>query len=141
MILLDANILIYADNRDAAQHLRARTWLESAFQRTETVGLTWPALWAYLRVLTNRRVSPTPDPGRAFQFVRALISHPRANVVEPGPRHAEILEDMVMHGQATGPDVSDAVLAAIAIEHGATLASTDRDFARFKRLRWLNPLD
>lgn len=141
MILLDANILIYGQNQNAPEFAGARAWLEPLFLGTEPIGLTWPELWAYLRVTTNTRL-PFPVPADdAFQRVRALLAHRRTLLLEPGPRHLEILEEMAIHGQATGPRLSDAVLAAIAIEHGATLASTDRDFSRFQGLRWINPLE
>lgn len=140
MIVLDVNILIYAHNADAPEHARSRRWLEELFTQREQVGLPWPTLWAYLRILTNRRL-PFPVPAAAaFEAIRNILAHPRATTVAPGPRHAAILEDLVIHGQASGPLVSDAVLAALAIEHGASLASTDRDFARFASLRWINPL-
>jgi toxin-antitoxin system PIN domain toxin len=108
--------------------------------KNEPVGLPWPTLWAYLRILTNRRLPSAVPAPLAFEAIRNLLAHPRATAVEPGPRHAAILEQMVVEGQAVGALISDAVLAALAIEHGATLASTDRDFARFPGLRWVNPL-
>ena len=80
-------------------------------------------------------------PREAFAIIRQLTAQPRVTIVEPGPRHAEILEAIVIDGQVSGPLVTDAVLAALALEQGATLASTDRGFARFKRLQWTNPLD
>jgi toxin-antitoxin system PIN domain toxin len=140
VIILDANILVYAHNADAPEHARARRWLEELFARPEQVGLPWPTLWAYLRILTNRRLPSAVPAPLAFQAIRNMLARPRATTVEPGPRHAAILEEMVVEGQAAGPLITDAVLAALAIEHGATLASTDRDFARFTGLRWINPL-
>jgi len=84
-----------------------------------------------------------PQPGSArqvFQIIGSLLENPNVNVVHPGPRHAAILEQLVTEHQATGPLVSDAVLAALALENGASLASCDQDFARFRGLRWINPL-
>lgn len=141
MILLDSNVLLYAYNADSPQHERARNWLEHAFL-TEWIGLPWTTLWSFLRVCTNPRVFPTASdlPG-AFRRVRAWLESPSVTVVQPGPHHAEILEKLVTEYQASGPLVSDAVLAAMAIEYGAVLASTDNDFRRFPTVRWINPLE
>jgi uncharacterized protein len=78
---------------------------------------------------------------QAFEIIRRITAQPRVTIVEPGPRHAEILQVIAVENQISGPLMTDAVLAALAVEHGATLASTDRGFARFKRLQWVNPLD
>jgi uncharacterized protein len=140
--ILDANLLLYAYNADAPQHPRARPWLEKLFASPEWVGIPWLTLWAFVRISTNPRLTPAPLPAReAFRIVRTLLAQPRVTVLEPGPRHAEILERMAVENQATGPLVTDAVLAALAIEHGGTLASADRGFARFEKLRWINPLE
>jgi toxin-antitoxin system PIN domain toxin len=140
--ILDANILLYAYNADAARHVQTRRWLEGVFANAEWIGLPWLTLWAFVRISTNPRLSPKPLPAReAFRIVRTLLAQPKVTVVEPGPRHAEILERLVIENQATGPLLTDAVLAALAVEHGGTLASTDRGFARFRGLRWVNPPD
>jgi len=76
----------------------------------------------------------------SFQIVRTLVAQPKARLVEPGGRHAEILERLAVENQAAGALLADAVLAALAVEQGATLASTDRGFARFAELAWVNPL-
>ncbi len=141
MTILDANILLYAYNPDAPQHPAARAWLDELFRGVDPIGFSWPAVWAFLRISTNPRVRPhvtaVPD---AFQRVRDWLSQPGVVLLHPGPRHIEILERLVIEGQAAGRRLSDAALAALALEHGATLASTDRDFARFPNLRWVNPL-
>jgi toxin-antitoxin system PIN domain toxin len=140
--LLDANLLLYAYNADAPQHSRARQWMEKLFASPEWVGIPWLTLWAFVRISTNPRLTPVPLPaGDAFHIVRTLLAHPRVTVLEPGPRHAQILEQLAVQNQATGPLLTDAVLAALAVEHGGTLASADRGFARFAQLRWFNPLE
>jgi toxin-antitoxin system PIN domain toxin len=140
--LLDANILIYAYNADAPEHPQMRQWLSDLFSDGERIGVSWLALWAFIRVATNPRLSPAAKPAaEAFRIARTLLSQSQVIVIEPGPRHAEILEQLVVDYRISGPLFTDAALAALAIEHGATLASTDRDFSRFPHLRWINPLD
>ena len=141
MTILDANILIYAYNADAPQHAQCRRWLEGLFAGPEWIGIPWLTLWAFVRIATNPRLSPTPLPTPdAFQIVRTLLAHPRARIVEPGGRHTQILERLAVENQAAGALLTDAVLAALAVEHGGTLASTDRGFARFTEIDWVNPL-
>ena len=141
MTILDANILLYAYNADASQHLDTRRWLEQQLATRDQIGIPWVTLWGFLRISTNPRLTRVAlGVEEVFQAIHELLHHPRVTVVEPGPRHAEILEQMVRQAGATGPRVTDAALAALAIEHGATLASTDRDFNRFPNLRWINPL-
>lgn len=141
MILLDANILLYASNAEAPQYPLISAWLEQVLEQNEPIGLCWPAIWAFVRIATNSRIWPTPaNPAGALKVIRDLLAQPSVIFVEPGPRHLRILEEVMTQSQALGPLVSDAVLAAIAIEHGATLASTDHDFSRFENLRWVNPL-
>lgn len=141
MTILDANILLYAYNADASQHLDTRRWLEQQLATLDPIGIPWVTLWGFLRISTNPRLTRIVlRAEEVFQAVGELLAHPQVIVVEPGPRHAEILEQLVRNAGATGPRVTDAALAALAIEHGATLASTDRDFSRFPNLRWVNPL-
>jgi toxin-antitoxin system PIN domain toxin len=137
----DANLLLYAYNADAPQHATARTWLEELFAGPEVIGLPWAILWAFARISTNFRAWDQPLPSEmVFRVLSQMLSHPRATLLHPGPRHLEILEQMVTKGQAIGSDLTDAVLAAIVIESGATLASNDADFSRFPGLKWFNPL-
>jgi toxin-antitoxin system PIN domain toxin len=139
--LLDANILIYAYNADAPEHPPMREWLSDLFSQRGQIGIPWLVLWAFIRVATNPRLSPAAKPAaEAFRIVRTLLAQSRVMVVEPGPRHSEILEQLIAEYRISGPFFTDAALAALAIEHGATLASTDRDFSRFPNLRWINPL-
>lgn len=141
MTLLDANILLYAYNADAAEQAPAARWLQDLLTSGESIGLPWVSLWAFLRIATNHRIWPNPLPARsALEVVGEWLSQPAVVAVEPGPRHAEILERLILANGASGTLVSDAALAALAIENGATLASTDQDFRRFPDLKWVNPL-
>jgi toxin-antitoxin system PIN domain toxin len=142
MILVDANLLLYAFHRRARQHEASRRWLESTLSGTQFVRFAWLSIWAFLRISTNARVFERPLSVReAEAAVGSWLERRNAGVLEPGDRHWEILRDLLQAGQAGGPLVMDAVLASIAIEHGATLHTTDRDFARFPGLKWTNPLE
>jgi toxin-antitoxin system PIN domain toxin len=139
--LLDANILIYAYNADAPQHKAAAKWLERLLGGSDLVGLPWATVWAFLRVSTNSRIWPKPTvASKAIEIIQELLALPGVVIVQPGSRHLQLLGETVMRCGATGALVSDAVLAALAIENGATLASTDADFSRFENLQWVNPL-
>jgi uncharacterized protein len=141
MTLLDANILLYANNESAAQHGDVMKWLKELFETRQPVGLSWLTLWAFLRVTTNSRVWPhSISAAVAWELVHEWLAQPGVVLIHPGPRHADILEKLMVGERATGPLVSDAALAALAIEHGAVLASADRDFSRFPGLRWINPI-
>jgi toxin-antitoxin system PIN domain toxin len=141
MILIDANILLYAYNAKAEQHERSRGWLEAVLSGPDLVRFTWLTLWAFLRIATSPRVFDRPlSASEAQAAVSSWLTQAVADIVEPGDRHWEILGALLDDGQTVGPLVMDAVLAAIALEHGATLYTTDRDFARFDELKWINPL-
>lgn len=142
MILVDANLLIYAYHADSREHAASRRWLEDALAGNEFVRFAWLTLWAFLRISTHPRVFDKPLAiADAEAAISSWLAQPVCGIVEPGERHWEILRTLARHGQATGPLLMDAALAAIAIEHGATLCTTDRDFARFSGLEWKNPLD
>lgn len=142
MILVDANLLLHAYNPRAAEHDASREWLEATLSSLDLVRFAWLTLWAFLRISTNPRVFEHPlSILEADRIVSSWLMQPAAGVLEPGERHWEILKRLLLSGQAVGPLVMDAVLAAIAIEHGATLCTTDRDFARFDGLMWRNPLN
>ena len=141
MILVDANLLLYAYFPRAEQHERARVWLEEALSGPEPVGLSWSTILAFLRLGTSPRVFERPlSSAEAEAIVSSWLAEPAVTLVGPGERYWEILRGLLVDDQVTGPLVSDAALAALAIEHGATLASTDRDFVRFGGLRLTNPL-
>ena|SRR5215469_7658654 len=142
MIVPDVNLLIYAVNRAAPLHKKAYSWLEEAIAGPDTVGLPWNVLLAFLRLTTRR--GPLSHPlslAQSLDLVDAWLSLPSVTIVHPGPRHARLLRDLLEPWGAGGNLTSDAHLAAIAIEHGAELCSSDSDFARFAGLRWRNPLD
>jgi toxin-antitoxin system PIN domain toxin len=104
------------------------------------LGIPWISLWAFIRIVTNPRITQSPlSLEDAFEIAREILSMPGVILVQPGPKHLQILEQLSLDVEARGPRLTDAVLAAIAIETGAALASTDRDFARFKQLNWINP--
>lgn len=141
MILVDANILVYAVASTYAQHERARQWLDSRLNGGSRLGLPWPSLLAFLRLVTNPRVYDRPLSMRdASAQVAAWLECETAWIPLPTERHAAILAHLLRASGATGNLVPDAHLAALAIEHGLELASNDGDFARFPGLRWSNPL-
>ena len=141
MIVLDANILLYAYDAVPVQHAKARAWVENVFSGIEPVGLPWQTLAAFLRIMTDLGL-----PGKRFSgaeaadFVSQWLGLPNVRVLTPGDEHWRIFQKMIVEGQATGPLVSDAQLAALTIEYGGVLYTADRDFARFPGLRWENPL-
>ena len=141
MILIDANLLLYAYHPKAQQHARSRRWLEQTLSGHDLVRFAWLSLWAFLRISTNPRVFERPlSSTEAEAAVSSWLKRPNAGLLEPGERYWEILRRLMREGQATGPLVMDAALAALALEHGATLHTTDRDFARFPSLKWRNPI-
>ena len=141
MIVVDANLLIYAVNQDSPPHLRAKSWLEAAVSGTETVGLPWTVLLAFLRLTTRAGFFQRPlSVEDAFDLIDGWLKQPSVTVVEPTSHHLRILRDLVLLFGTGGNLTSDAHLAALAVEHGAELCSTDADFARFPGLRWRNPL-
>ncbi len=141
MTIVDVNVLLYACQADSPQHPAAASWLEQLFAGWDVIGLAWITLWAFVRLTTSPRVWPRPmAAAKAFQQIRDWLAQPGVVIVNPGPRHAELLERLVTENRAAGPLVTDAVLAALTIENGAVLASTDQDFSRFKDLRWINPV-
>jgi hypothetical protein len=141
LTIIDANLLLYAYNADAPQQSAAAQWLAELVDSGEPVGLPWVTIWAFVRISTNPRIWANPlSATQAFAIVKDWIAQPGVILLQVGPRHAELLERMVSEYAATGPLVTDAVLAALAIENGALLASTDQDFRRFPILRWVNPL-
>lgn len=140
-MIVDANILLYARNAADPRHVPARDWLESALNGDTRVGLPWSTLGAFLRIATNPRAFPDPlEPEDAFEQVDDWLEAPRAWLPQPTPRFRQILGGLVRSHQVRGPLVTDAMLAALAIDHGVVLVSTDADFARFGELRWMNPL-
>jgi uncharacterized protein len=142
MILPDVNLLVYAYNQDAAAHPRARTWWERLLGSTDRVGLPWAVSCGFIRLMTHPAVLLTPlDPRRAVAHVRSWLERPNVEVLDPGPRHLEVLERLLGSLGVAGNLTTDAHLASLAIEHQCELHSNDGDFARFPGLRWRNPLE
>jgi len=141
VILVDANILIYAFDADSPQHVAAHRWLDGRLNDAARVALPWPSLLAFLRIVTNPRVMQRPaGMATARAQVRTWLGSRAAWTPQPGERHAEILDGILAIPGVHGNLVMDAHLAALAIEHGLQIYSTDSDFARFPGLRWINPL-
>lgn len=141
MILVDANLLVYAANQSAPEHDAARSWLDERLGGTARVGLPWPSLLAFVRLVSNPAILRHPvTPGDAWRQVLDWLSCEVAWLPLPGDRHRELLGELLALPFVTSRLVPDAHLAALAIEHGLTLCTTDGDFARFPRLKWENPL-
>jgi len=141
MILVDANLLLYAANRAAPEHAIARPWLDSQLSGTARVGLPWPALLAFLRLATNPLVVRHPATmTAAWQQVHEWLGADPVWIPGPSDRHTDLVGGFCRESWMTSRLVPDAHLAALAVEHGLTLCSTDGDFARFPGLSWQNPL-
>ncbi len=141
-MLLDANLLLYAVHERAEQHRTAATWLAEQLNGARRVGFPWQSINAFLRISTHPRAFQRPlDPGTAWERVTDWFAAPVAWLPQPGPEYQRIFGELLQTYQARGNLIPDTALAALAIEHGVTLASTDTDFARFRELRWENPLN
>ncbi|MFM7273515.1 MAG: type II toxin-antitoxin system VapC family toxin [Gammaproteobacteria bacterium] len=142
MILIDANLLIYAVNADAPAHRKARRWLESTLSGTEEVGIPWLVVLAFLRVSTRRGILERPlSTEHALAYVDGWLEQPFVSLVGPGPSHWAIFRNLVGASGAFGNLTSDAHIAALALELGATVCSADYDFRRFPGIRHVNPLE
>lgn len=142
MLAIDVNVVISACRADAPDHEEMRTWLETAVNDPEPVGVSDVILGATVRILTHPRVfSPATPLGQALAQTADLRAHPGVVTMAPGMRHWEIFEGLCRSAQVRGNLVTDAQQAALAVEHGATWISKDRDFARFPGLRWRHPLE
>jgi uncharacterized protein len=139
--LPDVNVLLYAVDERSPHHERAREWLDTTLSGTETVGLAWAVLIAVTRLATHPAVFEDPlTAEEALDLVDGWLGRPNATVVHPTARHAAVLRELLTPLGTAGNLVSDAHLAALAIEHGADLCSSDADFSRFSGVRWVNPL-
>lgn len=139
--LLDLNLLVYAVDRDAPRHEAARRWLEQALSDDEPVGLAWVVVLGFLRLVTRAAVVRQPlDPAQAFDLVERWLDWPSVEVVRPGPQHWALLRSLLEPLGTAGNLTTDAHLAALALEHRATLCTADDDFRRFPGLRVLKPL-
>jgi toxin-antitoxin system PIN domain toxin len=140
--LADVNLLIYAYDPRSPHHAASRSWFEKVLLGPEPLALTWITIHGFIRITTNDRAFPRPlSITEAYGIASDWMRRPTACMLHPGERHWEILGSLLQDGGIRGPLVSDAALAAIAIEHGATLCTTDRDFLRFPKLKWRNPLE
>ncbi len=141
MIIVDVNLLIYATFKNIEQHDVAHAWLEARLNGLDRVGLPWHSLLGYLRIVTNRRAFPhAVGISDAWAQVDDWLACEVTWIPQPTERHAEVLGQLLQQPTVYGDLVPDAHLAALAIEHGLTLCSTDGDFARFRELKWQNPL-
>ncbi len=141
MILVDANLLLYAENADVPQHGKAVKWWDGQLSTNPGIALCWPVLSAFVRISTNPRVFIRPlILGQSCDRVQSWLARSNVTLVSPTSKHWAVFRELMEKGQATGNLVSDAHLAALAIEHGCELQSTDADFSRFPKLKWRNPI-
>jgi uncharacterized protein len=140
-MLVDANLLLFTVDRSSPFHEAAAAWLTGVLNGGRRVGIPWPSLAAFVRISTHPRASEHPlSPGGAWRHVEGWLACDPVWIPAPTERHAEILGGLVVSYQLRGNLVSDAHLAALAIEHGLTVCSADTDFARFREIQWVNPL-
>jgi hypothetical protein len=141
MILVDANLPLYAEDTLSAHHVAAREWWDGQLSGAELVGLCWPVLTAFVRISTNARIHRRPlTTDEAIERVQSWFGQPCVRIVQPTEAHWPLFQRMLREGRASANLVSDAHLAALAVEHNCELKSTDSDFARFPGLKWTNPL-
>ncbi len=141
MILVDANILLYALDKSSPRHAEARKWWDSQLSGASPVCLCWTVLGAFIRIATNPRVFDQPlSLDQALSCVQSWFNQPCVRLIQPTNRHWEVFRELLVEGQATANLVTDAHLAALAVEHGCELISSDADFARFPGVKWKNPL-
>jgi len=139
-MLVDANVLLHAYQPRSEFHKRCRAWVEEAFSGDEPVCLAWVTVLAFIRISTNPRIFEQPLlAAEAVSAVSSWLERPSVSVLEAGERCWEIFRQLLVEAQVSGPLVMDAFLAALALENGATLVTTDRDFTRFPKLKVWNP--
>ena len=142
MILIDANILIYAIDSASPHHRAARRWLEKTLSGADEVGLTWSVILAFLRIVTHPAVVRKPlAPEAALDYVDSWLQQPCVRTVVPGEKHWLIFRSLVRSSGTAGNLTSDAHLAALALEHDCELYSSDHDFKRFPGIKHINPLE
>jgi uncharacterized protein len=139
--LPDVNLLIYAADDSSARHEQAREWVDETLSGSETVGFAWAVMVGFVRVITNPVIFARPwNATKALDVVDLWLGQPSTTVIHPTGRHAAVLRELLTPLGTAGNLTSDAHLAALAIEHGATLYSGDSDFSRFAGLSWIDPL-
>ncbi|MBI5014218.1 MAG: type II toxin-antitoxin system VapC family toxin [Deltaproteobacteria bacterium] len=142
MILVDANLLLYAEDSLSPRNGPARQWWDEALSGSSPVCLRWSVLSAFIRISTNPRVFERPLAlDEATSRVQSWLDQPCTRLIDPSQRHWDVFRELLLRGKAAGNLVTDAHFAALAIEHGCTLCSTDSDFSRFPGLQWVNPLE
>ncbi len=141
MIFPDINLLIYAYNSDFEHHDLCADWLESVINGNSTVCFSWHTIMGFMRIITTPRMFPNYfTANESMELASVLMNSPNATMLTPGENHFRIFKGLVKEAGITGAKLADAHIAALAIEHGATLASADRDFRLFDGLRLINPL-
>jgi toxin-antitoxin system PIN domain toxin len=140
VILVDANILLHAYHPRSEHHESCRLWIEENFSGPSPVGLPWITIWAFLRISTNPRAFEKPlTMKEAEAITSSWFDAPAVRVIGPGERYWEILSTLLLEAQVFGPLVTDAALAALAIENGGSVCTTDRDFDRFHEVKSIDP--
>jgi toxin-antitoxin system PIN domain toxin len=141
MIFPDVNLLLYAYNTESAAYKKAAAWLQGVMNSNERLCHSWHTIMGFIRISTNSRIFPKPYSAKeALEIVSSLINAKNSTMLLPGSGHFAIFEKLVNESGINGPKLMDAHIAALAIEHGATLASADRDFRLFDGLKIINPL-
>lgn len=141
MILVDANLLLYAEDSLSEHHEAAQAWWDAQLSGSDAVGLCWPVLNAFIRISTNARLHQRPlTIKEAIERVQSWLDQSCVRIIQPTDQHWTIFQQMLSGGKAVGNLVSDAHLAALAVEHNCVLQSTDVDFSRFRGLKWKNPV-
>jgi uncharacterized protein len=141
VIVVDVNLLLYAYHSESEWHEKARVWLEEALSSDAPVGLPWQSISAFVRISTNPKISGVRfTTAEAVEVVEEWLNRTNVRLIGPGDQHWSWFRSALVEGQARGALVPDAELAALTIEHGGTLHTTDRGFGRFPGLRWKNPL-
>ena len=140
-MLVDANILLYSVDEASRFHAPARDWMETALNGSRRVGIPWESIRAFLRISTHPRAMESPlTPSEALDIAHSWLDADQVWIPRPGSGHRDILARLLVEGDLRGNLVSDAVLAALCIEHGLEVVSADSDFARFREVTWTNPL-
>jgi len=141
LILVDANLLLYAEDALSPYHDPARTWWDAQLSGSSPICLCWTVLGAFIRIGTNPRVFEHPlSLEQAISKVQTWIEQPCTRLIHTTERHWEIFQEILLHGKAVANLVTDAHLAALSIEHGCEIFTTDADFARFPSVKWRNPI-
>ncbi len=141
MNLVDANLLLYAQDSLSEHHAQASAWWDAQLSGSRPVGLCWPVVVAFIRIATNPRLHARPlTLAEANGCVQSWLDQPCVRVLAPTEKHWELFQKMLLAGKAVANLVTDAHLAALAVEHDCVLQSTDNDFARFPGLKWRNPI-